>query len=376
MTNVRTVLRAGLVGLGSMGRHHARILRSLDGVNLVGVADPTGDPQGFAGGAPVFTSLEAMLRVGIDMCVVAAPTTHHLEMGLLLAEAGVHALIEKPVAADSDSAGILADRFAEHGLIGAVGHIERYNPALQQLRRRLQEGELGDLYQVATRRQGPFPHRIADVGVLLDLATHDLDLTMFITQCEFQAISARTASKSGRPHEDLVAATGVVGEGLVTNHLVNWLSPLKERVTIVTGERGTFVADTIAADLTFYANGTVASQWDDIAHFRGMSEGDVTRFAIEKPEPLRTEHENFRDAVLGRDAEIVTLRDGLAAVRVAEAALESARVGATVELSRAESREACKADRAVGGDPEQTNRMQGTAGGGLVSVDERVGAGG
>jgi len=89
--------------------------------------------------------------------------------------------------------------------------------------------------------------------------------------------------------------------GLMSNHLVNWLTPTKERLTIVTGEKGMFIADTLTADLTFYANGRIATTWDDIAQFRGVSEGDVTRFAIAKPEPLRTEHENFRDAILGRD---------------------------------------------------------------------------
>ena len=82
----------------------------------------------------------------------------------------------------------------------------------------------------------------------------------------------------------------------MTSHLVNWLSPLKERVTVVTGEKGAFVADTLTADLTFYANG-IATAWDDVAQFRGVSEGDVIRYAIPKPEPLRIEHEAFRDAV-------------------------------------------------------------------------------
>jgi len=128
---------------------------------------------------------------------------------------------------------------------------------------------------------------------------------------------------------------GQLADGTVTNHLVNWLSPLKERVTIVTGEKGTFVADTLTADLTFYANGSVETTWEDIAQFRGVSEGDVIRFAIAKPEPLRSEHEAFRNAVMGEDgasASIVTMRQGLATVEVAEAVLLSAREGRTIEL--------------------------------------------
>jgi UDP-N-acetylglucosamine 3-dehydrogenase len=113
---------------------------------------------------------------------------------------------------------------------------------------------------------------------------------------------------------------------------VNWLSPMKERVTVVTGERGAFVADTLTADLTFFANGTVATNWDALVGFRGVSEGDMIRFAIPKVEPLRAEHEAFRDAVLGAGHNIVTMREGLATVRVVMAILEAAKTGATVML--------------------------------------------
>lgn len=325
-------LRAGLIGLGMMGRHHARVLRSLDDVELVAVADPGGDPHGVAGGLPLLANVEELIEVGLDYCMVAVPTVFHEPIGLALAAAGVHAMIEKPLAQDTPSATRLAEAFEQAGLVGAVGHIERYNPALQNLRVRLEHGELGDVYQVQTRRQGPFPARIADVGVVKDLGTHDIDLTAWVTQQPFTSVAARTAFKSGREHEDLVAVVGQLADGTVTNHLVNWLSPLKERMTIVTGEKGAFVADTLTADLTFFANGVVPTAWDAIAKFRGVSEGDMIRYAIAKPEPLRVEHEAFRDAVLGKDADIVTMRQGLATVAVAEAVLASAQTGRTVDL--------------------------------------------
>lgn len=325
-------LRAGLIGLGMMGRHHGRVLASLPGVDLVAVADPGGDVHGIAGGRPVLESIEQLIEQGIDYCMVAVPTIYHEEVGLALAEAGVHAIIEKPLAQDTPAATKVAEAFEAKGLVGAVGHIERYNPALQEARRRLEAGDLGDVYQVSTRRQGPFPARIADVGVVKDLGTHDIDLTAWVTQQTFTSVAARTAYKSGREFEDLVAVTGQLSNGVVTNHLVNWLSPLKERVTIITGTKGAFVADTLTADLTFYANGEVQTTWDDIANFRGVSEGDVVRYAIAKPEPLRVEHEQFRDAVLGKDADIVTMTQGLQTVRVAEACIESASTGQTVTL--------------------------------------------
>ena len=129
---------------------------------------------------------------------------------------------------------------------------------------------------------------------------------------------------------------GQLADGTVTNHLVNWLSPLKERITIVTGDKGAFVADTLTADLTFFANGQVPMAWTGLAQFRGVSEGDMVRYAIAKPEPLRIEHEQFRDAMLGLDADIVTMRQGLATVAVADATIESARTGTTQTLGLSE----------------------------------------
>ena len=131
----------------------------------------------------------------------------------------------------------------------------------------------------------------------------------------------------------MVAATGKLANGVITNHLVNWLSPMKERLTIVTGENGAFVADTITADLTFYENGTVDTEWDSMAVFRGVSEGNVTRLAIAKPEPLRTELEAFRDAVLGLGNEVVTMSEGQDTLVVAEAVLESSRTGCNVRFA-------------------------------------------
>ncbi len=328
-------LRAGLVGLGMMGRHHARILSSLDGVDLVAVSDPMGDPHGVAGGREVLKSVDDLIKTGVDYAMVAAPTAYHEELALKLADAGVHALIEKPLAVDTPAAQRITDAFAKAGLVGAVGHIERYNPALQQLRARLDNGDLGDVYQITTRRQGPFPARIADVGVIKDLATHDIDSTAWVSRSAYVSVSARTAHKSGRPHEDMVAAVCDLANGIITNHLVNWLTPFKERLTIVTGERGALVADTLTADLTFYANASVATEWDSVAAFRGVSEGDVIRYAFAKPEPLRVEHESFRDAVLGKPGatdRIVTMEQGLATVAVASAMLESAQRKETIKL--------------------------------------------
>ncbi|MEU4477490.1 Gfo/Idh/MocA family oxidoreductase [Micromonospora sp. NPDC023966] len=325
-------LRAGLIGLGAMGRNHARVLSNLDGVELVGVVDPAGDVTGTLR-APVVPELSDLLALGVDYAVVACPTALHERIGLELAANGVCALIEKPLAQSVEAATKLVEAFESAGLVAGVGHIERYNPALQSLRTRLEAGELGEIFQVVTRRQGPFPHRIADVGVVMDLATHDIDLTAWVTGREYVSVSARTVSRSGRLHEDMVAVVGQLSDGTMVNHLVNWLSPLKERSTVVTGDKGCFVADTLTADLTFYANAAIDTEWEALRAFRGVAEGDMVRYAIPKREPLLVEHERFRDAVEGKQSDIVTLRQGLRTVQVAAGLLESASDGKVVSVA-------------------------------------------
>ena len=324
------VLRAGLIGVGMMGRHHARVLRELDGVELVAIADPGGDPHRVAGAIPLLPDVEALIQVGIDIAVVAIPTRFHLDAAVTLADGGVHALVEKPIAETAEQGREMAELFRSRGLVGAVGHVERFNPALQQLRGRLAAGEIGDVYQIATRRQSAFPGRIGDVGVAKDLASHDVDLTAWVAQSPYASVSAQTAFKSGRSHEDMISVTGRLVNGMIVNHLVNWLSPMKERVTVVTGERGTFIADTATADLTFYANGTVPMEWESVSAFRGVSEGDVTRFAFAKKEPLKAELEAFRDSVRGESTELSTMDEAVHTLEVIESALLSAREGGTL----------------------------------------------
>jgi predicted dehydrogenase len=122
--------------------------------------------------------------------------------------------------------------------------------------------------------------------------------------------------------------------GVIATHLVNWLSPFKERSTVITGTKGCFVADTLTADLTFYANGAIGTEWEVLRAFRGVAEGDMIRYAIPKREPLLVEHERFRDAVEGKDSDIVTLDQGMRAVEVAAAVLVSASDGTTVPVRR------------------------------------------
>ena len=330
-------LRAGVIGIGAMGRHHARILRELDGVDLVAVADPGGDRFGVVPGFEVGRSVQDLIDARLDLAIVAVPTIHHEEVALALADAGIPTMVEKPVAASVAAARRVQDGFEQAGVFACVGHVERFNPAIAELRRRVQAGELGRVYQVSTTRFSAFPTRIGDVGVVKDLATHDINTTQWLVGAEYASVSARVAYQTGREHEDVVSITAEMLGGVIVNHQVNWLSPMKVRLTTVIGERGTFTADTAQMSLSFWANASVLSEWEAVQQFRGVTEGDMTRYALSIYEPLKAEDEAFRDAVLRIRNDTVSLAEGVKTLVVAEAALESARTGATVQLQDAGS---------------------------------------
>jgi len=335
-SSTSTPLRGAVLGLGMMGRHHARLLQSMPRVTFAGAVDPGGDQHASVRDAAlVFTSLDALLAAGPpDFAVVAVPTDEHLAAATALAAAGVHVLVEKPLAGTEADAREIIATIERAGVLGAVGHVERCNPALLGLRARVQRGDLGEVFLIATERVGPFPSRIRDVGVVKDLGTHDLDLVRWIGGAPVLRVAAETQHRMGREHEDLVLATGRLTSDVAFNCVVDWLSPTKVRRTRVLGERGMLVADTLTADLTLYENGDVASTWDTTRALRGVSEGDMTRFALARREPLLVELEAFCDLIDGVDNPgVVTLAEGLETVRAAEAVLQAAATGTTVTMS-------------------------------------------
>jgi len=325
-----TKLRAALIGFGAMGRNHARILNSLDNVDLVAVFDPGISPRN--SNLSFVSSIQELIELQPDYCVIATPTSTHEKIAIELVENGINIFIEKPIAISSDAAARIVRVVESYGLVGAVGHIERFNASLIEAKRRIKLGQLGDVYQISTRRLGPFPARVTDVGVTIDLATHDIDLTKWISDSNYESVCAHYAIRSGRNNEDLVSVVGKLKNEIVTSHNVNWLSPLKERKTIITGEKGTFVADTLRSDLTFYENGSILNTQREIAHFRGVTQGETTIFAFERPEALLVEHLEFVKALTGLESNIVTLREALETIRVAEAIAVSAKEGLVITL--------------------------------------------
>ena len=331
----RAALRGAVLGLGMIGRHHARLLQASSRVTFAGAVDPGGDRFGIVQEpALVFGSIEELLDAkAVDFAIVAVPTEEHLPAAQALAAAGVAVLVEKPLAATAREARALMAAVEAAGVRAAVGHVERCNPALLELRRRVGTGQLGEVFLIATERVGPFPARVRDVGVVKDLATHDLDLVCWLGGAPIERLAAQTQHRMGRQHEDLVLVTGRLRSDVAFNVNVDWLSPTKVRRTRILGERGMLVADTLTSDLTFFANGEVTSEWTAAQAARGVSEGDMTRYALSRREPLLVELETFCDWVAGDDsAPIVTLEEGLATVLAAEAVLEAAGSGETVRL--------------------------------------------
>jgi predicted dehydrogenase len=325
-------LKVGLIGLGSMGMNHARVIQKIGGLQLSAVYDPLGDPKRVAGQAVVHSNFEAFVNEQLDYCVIASPTATHHENAMMLISKGINVLIEKPISSDTQTGQELVEAAKKFRVIGGVGHIERYNAALREAKRRIKDDELGKIFQISTSRQGPFPGRIADVGVIKDLASHDIDLTSWICDRNYLNVSAFVSHQSGRKYEDLVASSGLLEDGVIFNHVVNWLSPLKERKVTIIGEKGTFIVDTLNSALTIYTNGEFVNHQKEIAHFKGVTQGDVFMPAFEREEPLISEHKAFRDSILGLDSEIVTLEAGLRTLQVAEAMILSYESGMMVKL--------------------------------------------
>jgi predicted dehydrogenase len=305
-----------------------------DEVDLMAIVDPDAAAQRVAqiSGARWVPSVEHLLdSEEIDFCVVAVPTGEHASVATALVDAGIAVLVEKPIASDVPSATRLLEAARRQDVVLAVGHVERFNPAVRELERRLEAAELGRVFQVHARRLSPFPSRVRDAGVALDLATHDLDIMSRLAGSPVR-ISAETDSRTGEGRDDLLAAVLRYDTGVIGVLEVNWLTPTKVRRLTATGERGMFVVDYLNQHLTLYENALVSERWHPLDLFDGVTEGNVVRFAIQREEPLRAQLDAFVAAVRGRDPVRVSGDDGLRVLQLADAVIEAATRGRTVEL--------------------------------------------
>lgn len=328
-----------MIGLGAMGANHARVYAEMPGIELVGVADvdETRVAASTAGGATAgYTDYARMLgEQRIDLLTVAVPTRAHVAVASAAVARGIATLVEKPLAATIDEGCELRDLARREGVLLTVGHVERFNPAVVELKGRLAAGDAGRIFQVHARRVGPFPERVRDVGVALDLAPHDIDVMRFLLGSDIVRVHAETEQRINTEHEDMLLGMLRFANGVVGVLDVNWLTPTKIRELSVLGERGMFVADYLARSLTFFENDhhqhEEPSGWA-ARHTKGVSEGPVHAIAIEKREPLRVELEAFATAARNGGPPPVSPDDGIAAMEAAEALVRAGETGSGVTL--------------------------------------------
>jgi predicted dehydrogenase len=325
-----------------MGRLHARVYPQLEGVSFEGVfdADPDSAREVAAErGGRAFESLEAMLRE-VDALTIAVPTVHHQRIAIPAIDAGVACLIEKPLAPDSATARHIVDHAASKGVLVAVGHIERYNPAVRGLRK------LGVTPQfIEVTRISPLTFRSIDVGVVLDMMIHDIDIVLSLAQSPITSVDSTGVCVIGAgargDAEDVCNARIRFANGCVANLTASRLALKVERklrvfspqayvsldyqkkqgIVVRRGQNVDALRDIVAR----IRSGEV----QDLAEVNYAELVDVEQLDIDDVEPLRVELDQFLRAVRGEDAQIVTGRDGVSAVEVAErivAGMNAARV--------------------------------------------------
>lgn len=326
MTDSGRPLRAAVIGLGMMGRAHARVWNELvEGVELVAVADSDPDALREATAtSPVhgYRDAEALLnRESVDLVSVVVPTSLHLATTLAALRAGAHVLVEKPIAATRDEAEQMIEAARSARRMLTVGHIERFNPAIRELRRRLADGELGRIFEIRATRLGPFPARIRDVGVVVDLAPHDLDVMRYLLGSDPVRLYAETEQRIHTDHEDLFVGVLKFANGAIGLLDINWLTPTKQRTLTVTGERGMYTADYLAQQLVFYPNP---------APNGSVREGERVEREIERREPLAIELDEFARAARDGGRAPVDPHEAMVALLLARAMVDSARSGTVI----------------------------------------------
>jgi UDP-N-acetylglucosamine 3-dehydrogenase len=297
-------LRVGVVGIGVMGSNHARVLSELPRVQLVGVADPDGqrrDMVGQALGCATFGDVDALIREGVDALIVAAPTQLHRDIALKSISHGIHILVEKPIAPTIEDGHAIVAAARRAGVMLMIGHVERFNPAVQTIKRAIKDQ---NILSIAITRVGPFPPRMSNVGVVIDLAVHDIDLIRWFTDSEIVEIQPQTSSAVAE-REDIALLQFRTASGVLAHINTNWLTPFKAR-TIHVATRDTYlIADLLTLQVT--------------EHFGFQPDGSYSmrHLSVGYAEPLRAELVAFLKAVRSGDKPAVTGEEGVASLEIA-----------------------------------------------------------
>jgi UDP-N-acetylglucosamine 3-dehydrogenase len=322
-------VRVAVVGAGSMGMNHLRVLKDFEEerVQLVGVAEthePTLKCAMSRFHVAGYTDYRQMVeQTHPNLVAVVVPTNLHSEVTSYALDRGINVLIEKPIASTIEESLALLQLARIRGAKIAVGHIERFNPAVVELKRQLQIGALGQMFHLHARRIGPFPPRIRDVGVTLDLASHDIDIMRYLANAEIEHVYAQTQRRVHSTCEDLLLGFLRFTNDVLGMLDVNWLTPTKIRELTVTGEKGMFLVNYLTQEVYFYENDYSTTNWDTIRSLAGVSEGTMTRLKVQKAEPLQLEYEDIITAIVADIQPTVSGEDGLAVLKVVEQLIAS-----------------------------------------------------
>src|SRR3954470_3186782 len=308
--NADGLLRVGVVGVGIMGSNHARVYADLPGVSLVGVADPDPRQRDFVSGAlgcAAYADVEGLLADGIDAVTIAAPTHLHRELAVACINRGVHVLVEKPIASSVAEGRAIIAAGRRAGVTLMIGHVERFNPAVEAIKDAIRDE---DILSIAITRVGPFPPRMSNVGVVIDLAVHDIDLIRWFTNSEIVEVQPQVRSAVAE-REDIALLQFRTASGVLAHINTNWLTPFKARsVTVAT--RGKYVT----GDL-------LTRQVTECFGFRPDGSYSMRHLPVGHDEPLRAELIAFLDAVRSGATPAVTGDEGVASLEIAIRCLES-----------------------------------------------------
>ena len=323
-----TDIKAAVIGVGAMGKNHARVYSELDGVELVGVCDAD---KGIAQRVSeryrceCFGSYKDLIsKLDVDVASIVVPTNLHSAVAIDCVMEKINVLIEKPIADTVKNGLNIINAAKSMNVKLTVGHIERFNPAVIELKRRIDAGDLGKIYKVSAQRVGPFPERIRDVGVVIDLATHDIDVMRYLLGSDITRVYGESSRSIHTTHEDLMNAVLKFANDAIGILDVNWLTPEKIRELAVIGEKGMFVAKYLSQELFFHQSiDAKLNNYDYSDILMGVAGGDVVDIRIKKAEPLKAELASFVKCVRDGSEPVVSGEDGLHALRIACALMES-----------------------------------------------------
>jgi UDP-N-acetylglucosamine 3-dehydrogenase len=322
-------LRTGVLGVGSMGQNHARIYNEIS--NLVAVVDPD-EAQGRSVSERFSVAWYGDYREmldEVDAVTIAVPTALHREVAEAVIEAGVHLLVEKPLAGNVADAKAIMTAAEAAGVTLAVGHVERHNPVVAYAKEAIERGEWGDVITMSSRRVSSFPARINDVGVLLDLSIHDIDISTYLAGSDVVSVYVVGGSMKAS-HEDYVNIMLEHESGLISTCETNWLTPMKIRKLGITTSRLYVELDYQHQSAQLFKSRYV--DLDESNLYTSTSEFESHSIPIEKKEPLMLELNDFLSSIQNNRAPLVTGSDGLSVVMISEIALTSLKLKKVVDL--------------------------------------------